>query len=166
LEEVVSLGDGAIFLLRPIRPEDEPQLQATFRKLSPENIRLRLFIPLRTLSHDLAARLTQIDYDREMALIVTEPGPAGTGVVRIASDPDKERAEFAIVVRDDTTRRGLGTLLMSRITAYATSSGIQEIFGNVLPENESMLSICRRLGFTLRHDIDAPKMIRLANSPT
>lgn len=59
---------------------------------------------------------------------------------------------------------------MSRITAYATSSGIQEIFGNVLPENETMLSICRRLGFTLRHDIDAPNMIRvskrLANSPT
>jgi acetyltransferase len=94
LEEVVSLGDGAIFLLRPIRLEDEPELQATFRKLSPENIPLRFFIPLRTLSHDLAARPTQIDYDWEMALIVTEPGPAGTrpisGVVRIASDPDKE----------------------------------------------------------------------------
>ena len=93
LEKVVTLGDGATFLLRPIRPEDEPELQATFRRLSPETIRLRFFIPLRTLSHDLAARLTQIDYDREMALIVTEPGPAGTrpisGVVRIASDPDK-----------------------------------------------------------------------------
>jgi acetyltransferase len=94
LEEVVSLGNGATFLLRAIRPEDEPELQATFRKPSPENIPLRFFIPLRTLSPGLAARPSQIDYDREMALIVTEPGPAGTrpisGVVRIASDPDKE----------------------------------------------------------------------------
>ena len=166
LEEIVTLGDGARFLLRPIRPEDEPELQAAFRKLSPETIRLRFFIPLRALSHDLAARLTQIDYDREMALIATEPGPAGTrpisAVVRIASDPDKERAEFAIVVRDDIAGRGLGTLLMSRITAYATSCGIREIFGNVLPENEAMLSVCRRLGFALHHDADAPNLIRVS----
>jgi len=166
LEEVVSLGDGATFLLRPIRPEDEPELQATFRKLSPENIRLRFFIPLRTLSHDLAARLTQIDYDREMALVVTEPGPAGTrpiyGVVRIATDPDKERAEFAIVVRDDVAGRGLGTLLMSKITAYAASCGIREIFGYVLSENENMLSICQRLGFALHRDTDTPNIIRVS----
>jgi len=166
LEETVTLEDGATFLLRPIRPEDEPPLQAAFSTLSPETVRLRFFIPLRALSHELAARLTQIDYDREMALIATEPGPAGTkpisGVVRIASDPDKERAEFAIVVRDDIAGRGLGTLLMSRITAYATACGIREIFGNVLPENEAMLALCRRLGFTLHHDIDAPDMIRVS----
>ena len=141
LEEVVTLADGAKFLLRPIRPEDEPELRAAFNKLSPESIRLRFFIPLRALSHDLAARLTQIDYDREMALIATEPGPAGRrpiyAVVRIATDPDKERAEFAIVVRDDIAGRGLGTLLMSKIMAYATSCGIREIFGDVLPENET-----------------------------
>ncbi len=174
LEEAVTLADGAQFLLRPVRPEDEPELRAAFKKLTPESIRLRFFIPLRALSHDLAARLTQIDYDREMALVVTAPGPAGTrpiyGVVRIATDPDKERAEFAIVVRDDVAGRGLGTLLMSKITAYATSCGIREIFGDVLPENENMLSICRRLGFTLRHDTETPNIVRaskmLAGSST
>jgi acetyltransferase len=174
LEEVVTLADGAKFLLRPIRPEDEPALRAAFDKLSPESVRLRYFIPLRALSHDLAARLTQIDYEREMALIATEPGPAGRqpiyAVVRIATDPDKERAEFAIEVRDDMAGRGLGTLLMSKIVAYATSCGIREIFGDVLPENEHMLSICRRLGFTLRHDAETPSIIRvskmLADRPT
>jgi acetyltransferase len=101
-----------------------------------------------------------------MALIATEPGPAGTrpifGVVRIATDPDKERAEFAIVVRDDIVGRGVGTLLMAKIIAYATSCGIREIFGDVLPENEAMLSICRRLGFTLRHDRATPSIIRVS----
>ena len=109
--------------------------------------------------------MTQIDYDREMALVLTEPGAAGTrpvfGVVRMASDPDKERAEFAIVVRDDVVGRGLGTLLMRKIMTYATSCGIREIFGDVLPENETMLSIRRRLGFTLRHNTDTPSIIRV-----
>ena len=166
LEEMITLTDNARFLLRPIRPEDEPVLRAAFEKLSPESIRLRFFIPLRTFSHDLAARMTQIDYDREMALVLTEPGAAGTrpvfGVVRMASDPDKERAEFAIVVRDDIAGRGLGTLLMRKIMTYATSCGIREIFGDVLPENETMLSICRRLGFTLRHNTDTPSIIRVS----
>jgi acetyltransferase len=164
-EEVVTLADGAKFLLRPIRPEDEPELRAAFDKLSPESIRLRYFIPLRALSHDLAARLTQIDYEREMALVATLPGTAGKrpiyAVVRIATDPDKERAEFAIEVRDDVAGRGLGTLLMSKIIAHARSCGIREIFGDVLPENESMLSICRRLGFTLHRDTDTPNIIRV-----
>jgi acetyltransferase len=168
LEEVVTLADGAKFLLRPIRPEDEPELRATFNKLSPESIRLRFFIPLRALLHDLAARLTQIDYDREMALIATEPGPAGKqsiyAVVRIAADPDKERAEFAIEVRDDVAGRGLGTLLMTKIMAYATSCGLREIFGDVLPENENMLSLCRRLGFTLHHGRDNPSTIRVSKT--
>jgi acetyltransferase len=166
LEEVVTLADGAKFLLRPIRPEDEPELREAFKKLSLESIRLRFFIALRALSHDLAARLTQIDYDREMALIATEAGPAGMrpiyGVVRIATDPDRERAEFAIVVRDDVAGRGLGTLLMSKIVSYATSCGVREIFGDVLPENENMLSICRRLGFNLRHDTDTPSIVRVS----
>jgi acetyltransferase len=164
-EEVVTLADGAKCLLRPIRPEDEPELRAAFDKLSPESIRLRYFIPLRALSHDLAARLTQIDYEREMALVATLPGTAGKrpiyAVVRIATDPDKERAEFAIEVRDDVAGRGLGTLLMSKIIAHARSCGIREIFGDVLPENESMLSICRRLGFTLHRDTDTPNIIRV-----
>ena len=77
LEEEVSLADGRRLWLRPIRPEDEPALVAWFRKLSLEAVRLRFFAPLKELTHQAAARLTQIDYDREMALVLVEHGSPG-----------------------------------------------------------------------------------------
>jgi acetyltransferase len=166
LEETVAIADGTRFLLRPIRPEDEPQLVAGFARLSPQSIRMRFFSTMRELPHSLAARLTQIDYDREMALLLTEPGPAGRqpvyGVVRVAADPDNERAEYAIVVRDDMAGRGLGMLLMGRMLAYAERRGIKEVFGDVLAENKRMLDIARRLDFAAERLSGQPDVIRVA----
>ncbi len=71
LEETITLEDGESFLLRPIRPEDEPELKALIHRCDPELVRMRFFQPMRELSHELAARLTQLDYDREMALALT-----------------------------------------------------------------------------------------------
>jgi acetyltransferase len=169
LEETITLADGTRFLLRPIRPEDEAALQAASKKLSPESIRMRFFTALHAFSHELAARLTQLDYDREMALVLTEVPPATEpsiyGVVRMTGDPDKERAEFAVIVRDDVVAgRGLGTLLMEKIIAYTSSCGIGEIFGDVLSENETMLSICQRLGFTLRREMNLQSIIRVSKA--
>jgi acetyltransferase len=165
LEETVAIADGTRFLLRPIRPEDEPQLIAAFDQLSPQSVRMRFFSTMRELPHSLAARLTQIDYDREMALLVTEPGPAGRqpiyGVVRIAADPDNERAEFAIVVRDDMAGRGLGMLLMRRMLSYADRRGIAEVFGDVLAENKRMLDLARRLDFGVAQLAGQSNLVRV-----
>jgi acetyltransferase len=165
LEETVTVADGTKFLLRPIRPEDEPQLIAGFAQLSPQSIRMRFFSTMRELPHSLAARLTQIDYDREMALVLTNAGPAGRqpiyGVVRLAADPDNERAEYAIVVRDDMTGRGLGMLLMQRMLAYAERRGIKEVFGDVLAENKRMLDIARRLDFAAAPLAEQPAIVRV-----
>jgi acetyltransferase len=165
LEESVPLGDGRTLLLRPIRPEDEPSLQSAFAKLTPEEVRLRFFVPIRTLSHVTAARFTQIDYDREMALILTEPGIAGRteiyGVVRIIADPDNERAEYAIIVRRDMTGMGLGVLLMRRILDYALHRGIREIYGDVLQENHTMLKLCEVLGFKTSRSPDELDIVRV-----
>jgi acetyltransferase len=165
LEEMVAIADGSKFLLRPIRPEDEPQLVAAFAQLSPQAIRMRFFSTMRELPHSLAARLSQIDYDREMALVLTDPGSAGRqsvyGVVRLAADPDNERAEYAIVVRDDMAGRGLGVLLMRRMLAYAERRGIKEVFGDVLAENKRMLDIARRLDFTAAPLAEQPSIVRV-----
>jgi acetyltransferase len=165
LEETIPLGDGRTLLLRPIRPEDEPSLQTAFAKLTPEEVRLRFFVPMSTLSHVMAARFTQIDYDREMALILTEPGIAGTtaiyGVVRIIADPDNERAEYAIVVSHDMTGMGLGVLLMRRILDYAQQRGIREIYGDVLQENRTMLKLCKVFGFTKSRSPDGLDIVRV-----
>jgi acetyltransferase len=163
LEELVPLGDGRILLLRPIRPEDEPSLQAAFAKLTPEEVRLRFFVPMKTLSHVTAARFTQIDYDREMALILTDAGIAGRtqiyGVVRIIADPDNETAEYAVIVRHDMTGMGLGVFLMRRILDYAQRRGIREIQGDVLQENRTMLKLCEVLGFERRRSADDPEIV-------
>ena len=105
------------------------------------------------LSHTMAARFTQIDYDRQMALVLTEHGAPGSteiyGSVTIVCDPDMQRAEYAILVPHDMARRGLGALLMQRIIDYARGRGIGEIFGEVLAHNSAMLALCKKLGFRL-----------------
>ena len=165
LEETIPLGDGRNLLLRPILPEDEPSLQRGFAKLTPEEIRLRFFVPMKTLSHVTAARFTQIDYDREMALVLTEKGIPGKteiyGVVRIIADPDNERAEYAIVVRHDVTAMGLGILLMRRIIDYARGRGIGEIHGDVLRENRTMLKLCSVFGFSKVFVADEPDIVKV-----
>jgi acetyltransferase len=168
LEEEVSSADGRGLWLRPIRPEDEPALVAWFHKLSLEAVRLRFFAPLKELTQQAAARLTQIDYDRELALVLADHGNPGAAelyaVGRIAADPDNEQAEFALTVRDDMTGRGLGTLLMHRLIDHARRRGVREIFGHVLRENSRMLGICRRLGFREEADPETPgvTVVRLA----
>lgn len=153
LEAPVDLLSGRALLLRPIRPEDEPALRHAFTLLSPQSIRMRFFAHLKEMSHALGARLTQIDYEREMALILTDP--RGTpdsqiyAVVRISADPDNEAAEFAVIVRDDMTGQGLGEILMRRMIDYARGRGIGNLFGDVLVGNDTMLAFCRRLGFTV-----------------
>ena len=154
LEECVTLGDGRQFTLRPVRPEDGTAFVELFERLDPEDVRLRFLGPKKALSANLLARLTQIDYDREMAFVLSEPGRvAGKaqifGVVRFSADPDNEKAEFAIIVRTDLKGLGLGRLLMRRIIDYARARGIRLLFGEVLRENENMLQLCRAFGFTL-----------------
>jgi len=126
----------------------------TFSRLTPEEIRFRFFVPRRLLDHLTAARFSQIDYDRQMALVLCQPGASDDpgdieirAVVRLIEEPDRARAEFAIVVERSLTGQGLGTLLMDRIIRYARERGVGEIYGEVLTDNHRMLHLCRELGF-------------------
>ena len=165
LEAELPLADGRRLWLRPIRPEDEPALQVAFSKLTPEEVRLRFFVPMKTFSHMMAARFTQIDYDREMVLILTEHGIPGTkeiyAVVQISSDPGRERAEYAILVRGDVTGMGLGVFLMRRILDYSRSRGLREIYGDVLSDNHTMLKLAKLLGFKAASVPDEPGITRV-----
>jgi acetyltransferase len=152
LEEQVQLQNGEEYLIRPIRPEDEAAVRRAFERMSPEDIRLRLHTPTSQLTHATVARLTQLDYDRDMGLVaVASPfrGAAAEihGGVRISADPDGQTAEFWVTVLSGLQSRGLGHLLMSRILAYARNRGISEVYGMVLRENGGMLTLCRDLGF-------------------
>jgi acetyltransferase len=165
LEDTITLADGRVLQMRPIRPEDEPGFLTIFDSLTPEDRRLRFLHPIQELPHCEAARLTQIDYDREMALVLAardrseNGGQVLYGSVRIIADPDNERAEFAILVHREVAGKGLGKLLMRRIIDYARSRGIKEIFGQVLGENIPMLKVCAALGFTSKRNPEEPGVV-------
>ena len=151
LERVATLRDGSSVQLRPIRPEDAPALQAMIEASDIEDLRLRFFTALRRLPPQMAARMTQIDYDREMAFVATPTDDSAIlGVARLAADPDLERAEYGILVRSDVKGRGLGFRLMQTLITHAADVGIKEIFGEVLAENRNMLEMNRHFGFEVR----------------
>jgi acetyltransferase len=167
LEETVSLGDGSVVLLRPVRPEDEPAHSEFIQRLSPEDSRFRFFHTVRSMPHTQLARLTQIDYDREMAFVATRKLAAGgtetVGVVRTVADAANEVAELSIVVRTDLKRRGLGSHLLRKALDYCRSRGTKELAGDVLAENESMLELAKQFkGFTLSEP-DEQGIVRISH---
>ncbi|CAK0772360.1 acetyltransferase [Azospirillaceae bacterium] len=154
LEETALLSDGRAILLRPIRPEDEPAHHDFVSRLTPEDIRFRFFGFVRRFEHTQMARLTQIDYDREMAFIAvafhSDNGLETLGVVRAIFDPDNVSAEFSIVIRSDLKGLSLGRLLMEKIMRYCAERGATEIIGQVLPDNIPMQRMLRKLGFRFK----------------
>ncbi|MBK8211689.1 MAG: GNAT family N-acetyltransferase [Rhodospirillales bacterium] len=161
-EKTVSARDGRMLTLRPIRPEDEPALQAFVLCQSPEDRRLRFFSQIKELDHQLAARLTQIDYDREMAFLLIDGQadvPTILGIMSIFTDPNRVRAEYAGAVRSDLKGKGLGRLLLEEIIECCRLRGIGEIWGEVLRENAPMLGLVRKLGFSVKVDDDDPSVM-------
>lgn len=158
LEECATLRNGRHILLRPIRPEDEPAHHKFFEYLSPEDLRFRFFGVVRDLSHVEMAKLTQIDYEREMAFIATAPGqdgqPETLGVVRAATRPDNASAEFAVIVRSDQKGQGLGRLLLEKIIRYCRKRGTRELTGQALMENGGMQGLADKLGFSVVRNYD------------
>lgn len=164
LDRSVRSRDGSDLRLRPIRPEDAGALTAFFEALAPEDIRFRFFAPMKRLSREMVARLTQIDYDREMALVLVPPDAEDRrplGVVHILCDPDFEEAEFAVTVRTGEGGRGFGYLLMSEIIAYARARGLSAIHGDVLRDNRRMLELAESLGFVVDRRMEAQGVVRV-----
>jgi len=158
LEIVERLRDETSLRVRPLRPEDEPMLHDLAAHMSHEDLRLRFFTPVSGLTHAVAARLSQLDYDRELALLAERDGVA-LGVAHFFADPDNLRAEYAIAVRSDWKGRGVGYLLMKRLIDVAAQRGVGELVGEVLRENEPMLRMCRELGFTIAPDRSDAKVM-------
>ena len=152
LEETIDFG-GAPLLLRPVRPEDGAAHLRFFDALTPDDVRYRMFVRVRELQPSQLARFTQIDYDREMAFIATRLGadglPETLGVGRVVADPDNVSAEFAVTVRSDLKGMGLGRILMQKLIDYCRSRGTREIVGEALPQNNRIIGLVKKLGFTV-----------------
>jgi acetyltransferase len=156
-ERDAELREGTKILVRPVRPEDERLYPAFLAAVTPQDLRLRFFAPVKEFGHTFIARFTQIDYARAMALIAIEQSSGNMlGVVRLHADANYERGEYAILVRSDLKGRGLGYLLMQMIIDYARAEDLKVIEGQVLAENTAMLAMCRELGFSVSPDLSEP----------
>ena len=149
LEADIDIAGAGRFHIRPVRPEDAAAFTQFAARVNEADMRMRFFSPFRTVPPSLLARLTQIDYDREMALVLFDAAETVAAVGRLAAEPDGLRAEFALLVRTDLKGKGIGSDLLQRLIAYARQRGIAEIWGDVLLENSTMLTICHEFGFRI-----------------
>ena len=153
---------GMRCLLRAIRPEDADALQRFVRELSEESRYFRFLSTLAELSPSMLARFTQIDYDREMAIVAVisdeTSGERVIGVARYLLNPDAVTSEFALAVADEYQGQGIGSALMKRICEVARERGLKAVIGLVLGNNSDMLALMNRLGFIEQSDPDDPDL--------
>lgn len=148
---------GRHILIRPVKPEDAPLFSNLFEVLSPTTIYHRFFGVLRVLQPAMLSRFTQIDYDREIALVAIDEDSEVErmlGVARIIGDPDGMEGEIAVLVGDAWQGKGIGASLMRKCLLIAEKRGFKHIHGIVLKENKNMLALAKKLGFTINRGED------------
>ena len=146
-----QLSDGTEVLLRAIRPEDEPAEHEMLSTLSQETLRTRFFSTIKDISHEWLILFCNIDYDRHMAIVaeMEEKGKKSMiGVARLIMNQDLTSGEVAVLVQDRFQGKRLGSKLVEMLIEIARERGLEDVRADVLTENESMLNVFKRLGFT------------------
>ena len=165
LEQEWEQPNGRVITIRPIRPEDAEMEQEFVKNLSDESKYYRFMDTLRELTQSMLVRFTQIDYDREMALVATLPEKDGKtvqiAVARYVTNPDGETVEFALAVADAWQKHGIGRKLMSALIESARIKGYRAIVGDVLSQNTKMFRLMGSLGFTIHPHPDDPAVKRV-----
>jgi acetyltransferase len=151
-EKTVITKSMLEIFIRPIRPEDAPLMTKLFDSLSNRSIYLRFFSHMKSLPAHMLARFTQIDYDREIALVALDKDKSREqmmGVSRIIFEQDFKNAEFSVLVGDAWQGKGVGAELLKNSLRIARERGIEKIWGLVLTENTQMLALGKKLGFSI-----------------
>jgi acetyltransferase len=160
-----KMSDGTEVILRPIRPEDEPMEAELLRTVSEETLRGRFFESYVNVSHEMLVRFTNIDYDREIAIVAELTRGKKKriiGVGRLMGEADRGRGEFAVLVHDEFQGRGLGFKLTDVIIGIAQEKGLREINGYIDSNNRRMLRVVEELGFVAVESIDCVTTVKLS----
>jgi acetyltransferase len=151
-----TMRDGEPYIVRPIRPEDEPLVIEFHKKLSERSVYLRYFQPLKLTqrtAHERLTRICFIDYDREMALVAERKKPDGTpdivAIGRMSKIHGRPEAELALLVQDEFQGKGLGTELFNRLIQVGRDERLTKLHANMLGENRDMQKMCKRLHFKI-----------------
>ncbi len=147
----LELGDSTVVHVRPIVPDDEPRLHEAVAAMSERTVYFRFFSPLKRLPDALAHRLAVVDYQDRFAIVATTHKPTGreriVGVARYDRVASTDVAETAVAVIDEFQRRGLGSALLTILAKVARDHGIKTFTLIVLPENQQMLGLLRKMGW-------------------
>ncbi|MBT3200079.1 MAG: GNAT family N-acetyltransferase [Phycisphaerales bacterium] len=144
LERHDTLKDGTEIFFRPVKPTDEPALAEMLYSLSSQSVQTRYFTHTMTFPHKDVQKLTNIDYDNELAIVGVVPGLSGDEIVAIAQyflDPKTLAAEVAFIVHEEWQAKGMGHYLLAHIMQVAIKRGVQSFYAKVLPRNKPMLSV-------------------------
>ena len=150
LVKEVQLADGSNMTVRPIRPEDANMEQEFVRQLSAQSRYFRFMQSVNELTAEMLIRFTQLDYNREMALIAVQEKNGKEmelGVTRYVMNPDGKSCEFALVVADGWQNKGIGSQLLGMLIDAAQDRGFRSMTGEILSDNQKMLTLAKRLGF-------------------
>ncbi len=159
------LEDGTPILLRPMKPEDEGLVKELLENCSDQTLYFRYFRLIKNFPHSFLIRFTQNDYDREMGITAfgVPPGPeVMMGVGRLVMDPDRETAEFAVIVADPYHGKGLGEKLIQEVVRIARDYGVKSLWGEVLAENVPMLGLMKKTGFNIHPAEDNVRRVEKA----
>lgn len=162
-----QLADGTNIKIRPIRPEDASIEQSFVRELSPQSKYFRFMASLNELTQTMLVRFTQLDYNRELALIAVLEHPekeTELGVARYVMNPDGESCEFALVIADEWQNKGIGSRLMNALIEAARQRGFKIMDGEILANNLNMLKLVERLGFSI-HTNPGDQSIKVVKKP-
>ena len=158
LESEIHTTEGQAFAVRPIKPEDEPALRRFADEVDTRDLWHSFFAPLRERTHETAARLSQIDYDREMTLVAWDGGRVA-GLARSTSDPNFETGECAVIIRADLREKGLARQLLQALLRAIAGQGVRRAVLLFPADQTRMLALAGELGFeTAPSAIDASQV--------
>lgn len=153
-DERLLLKNGKSVFIRPLLQTDEGLILDLFGKLGLDSIYLRFLTYLKSIPEDLLFQLTHIDYKSRFALVAVIPETNNDAVIAVARysyDPEKKTADFAIVIRDDWQRCGLGKSMLRKLFAIGREHGITRFVSVIDPENHLMKHLLRNLGYPVNY---------------
>jgi acetyltransferase len=153
----LEIPSGRSLMVRPIKPVDADLFVVLFETLSPTSIYYRFFSAMKSLSHKMLARFTQVDYDREIAMVAIDDGGRAEkmiGVSQVFIHPDGKHGEFSILVGDPWHAQGVGANLLAHGLRIAKERGLANVWGIVLRDNVNMLALGEKLGFDVKWSSD------------
>jgi acyl-CoA hydrolase len=158
LERYESLRDGTQIYFRPVKSSDEAALSEMLYSLSTQSVQTRYFTHTVRFPHKDVQKVTNIDYQNDLAIVGVVPGPEGEEeIVAIAQyflDPKTQVAEVAFIVQDEWQQKGMGTFLLDYITQIARQRGVKRFYATVLPRNKPMLAIFTNTGYRVETEFD------------